>query len=517
MKLGRWRSGENRSWTVTASVFTSLAFVLALTLGMAVLALDGMGQVVKDKDRVIGHDTEMLLGARNLMDIRDARAAANRAYLFSGQNRYLGDQYRLDQEFTQQLDELAGRVDTARGRELVQQIDSLQSNFVRLDQSPIQLKQQGAPIKQVVAAWDEIDDQRITTNLAMNELSSYLQSLIEDREAAASDTARRGIQLVIGAFLAIVVGSTLVASLIVKQVRGRVFTVIRSVQSSSADLVRSAQRQAEGAGEQATSAAEISTTIKEMLTESRRIAQGAQDVVAAAGQTADAGRHGRDVVLATASSMDRIREHSGSLDTHMDDLTKKARQISGVVEIVAELSELTNIVAINASIEAAGAGSEAARFAALADEIRALADRVGGSAREISDLVASVSTAVEDTRRVSRDASEAIGDGASMAGQAVASFEEIVALVADTMESARQIQLSTSQQSMAVEQTDVAITAMADATREHQNSAGGTQATADELVSLSYQLGTLVQSSPPDGSGDVFAGSGRPGYARMSG
>ncbi|MCE0537173.1 methyl-accepting chemotaxis protein [Kineosporia rhizophila] len=479
---------------MTTSVFTALGFVLLLTLGMAVLALNVQQRVVEHKDRVIEHDTSLVLQARTLMDLRDARAAANRAYLFSARPKYLGEQYRLDQEFEQQLRTLGETVDTARGRELVERIASLQANFIRLDEGPIQLRQQGAEAEAVVAAWGEIDEQRVTTTRAMDTLYEYLQGLVLEREEAATQVARDGVRLVVAAFLAILVGAAVVASLVVRQVRGRVLSAVRSVQASSADLVLSAQRQTEGASQQASSAAEIATTVKEMLTESRRIAEGAQDVVSAAGQTEEAGRHGRDIVLATRSSMERIREHSGSVEAHMEGLNQKAHQISGVVEIVSELAELTNIVAINASIEAAGAGTEAARFAALADEIRALADRVAGSTREIGELVASVSSAVEDTRRVSREASEVVGDGATMVGQAVDSFEEIVALVANTMESARQIQLSTSQQTVAVEQTDLAISAMAEATREHQESAGGTKATADELAGLSYQLGTLVVS-----------------------
>ncbi|GAB6898277.1 methyl-accepting chemotaxis protein [Kineosporia succinea] len=485
--------------TVRATVFSSLAFVLTLTLVMAVLALTGLQRVVERKDRVIEHDTALVLDARSLMDLRDARAAANRGYLLSGLGKYLGEQYKLDEWLGAQLDELDDAVDTDHGRTLIGEIRSLQDNFIDLDQTPIRLKQAGAPTDEVVRAWQSIDAQRVRTTAAMDELYVYLQGLVHDREEAATRTAHQGVLQIVLAFVAILIGSSFVASLVVRQVRGQVMTAVRSVQSSTVGLRASARKQAEGASEQASSAAEIATTVREMLTESRRIADGAQDVVAAAGQTADAGRHGKDVVLATRSSMERIREHSGSVDAHMDDLTLKARQIAGVVEIVSELAELTNIVAINASIEAVGAGAGGSRFAALAEEIRTLADRVSGSTREIVELIESVASAVDDTRRVSREASDVVEAGASQVGAAVESFEEIVALVATTMESARQIQQSTSQQTVAVEQTDQAISAMASATREHQRTAGDTSATAEELATASYRLGTLVEASKGDG------------------
>lgn len=476
-------------------MFGSLAGVLLLTLTMAVLALTTLEQVVQQKDRVIEHDTQMVLAARNLMDLRDARAAANRGYLLSGRPEYLGEQYALDEKMKAQLTDLRQTVDTEHGRSLVSDIAQLQAVFVELDQSPVQLKQSGASTERIVNAWTSIDPQRLRTNAAMDALFSYLQKLVTEREQAATGQARIGILLIVVAFLAILAGATTAAVLMVRLIRRHVMTAVWSVQASSAGLLASARQQARGAGDQAATAAEISTTVKEMLTESRRIAEGARDVVEVAGQTSDAGRHGRDVVLAAQSSMQRIRDHSGSVNAHMNDLGQKARQISGVVEIVSELSELTNIVAINASIEAAGTGPEAARFAALADEIRTLADRVGDSTREIGELVAAVAEAVEETHRVSRDSTGLVEAGQTMVAQAVTSFEEIVRLVAVTMDSARQIQMSTSQQTVAVEQTDGAISAMAETTRAHQAAAGVTQRTADELAGMSYRLGSLVQTA----------------------
>jgi len=474
----------------------SLGGVLSLTLVMAVLSLTTLERVVRQKDRVIEHDTTMVLDARTLMDLNDARAAANRAYLLSGQGGYLGEQYALDEQLKGKLQELRETVDTERGRSLVAEISQLQAVFVELDQGPIELKQSGAGIERIVSAWENIEPQRNRTSEAMTALFTYLQGLVTERERAATSSARVGVALIVVSFVAILVGATGTAMTMLRLIRRRVMSAVWSVQASSAGLLTSARRQSRGAGEQAVTAAEISTTVKEMLTESRRIAEGARDVVEVAGQTAQAGQHGRDVVLAAQSSMQRIRDHSGSVDAHMDDLTRKARQISGVVEIVSELAELTNIVAINASIEAAGTGPEAVRFAALADEIRTLADRVAGSTREIGELVAAVAEAVEETRRASHEATGVVDAGQEMVGQAVTSFEEIVQLVAVTMESARLIQMSTSQQTVAVEQTDTAISAMASTTRSYQAAAADTQRTADELAGMSHHLGSLVQSVP---------------------
>ncbi len=78
----------------------------------------------------------------------------------------------------------------------------------------------------------------------------------------------------------------------------------------------------------------------------------------------------------------------------MLDLGRKSQEIGGILEIITELAEQTNILAVNAAIEAAGAGDAGRRFGVVAEEIRKLADRVSGSAKEIRGLIQDVRAAV---------------------------------------------------------------------------------------------------------------------------
>ena len=85
----------------------------------------------------------------------------------------------------------------------------------------------------------------------------------------------------------------------------------------------------------------------------------------------------------THESISGIRRQVDQIVSHMLELGKKSQEIGAVLDIVSELAEQTNILAINATIEAAGAGEAGKRFAVVADEIRKLADRVGGSTKEV--------------------------------------------------------------------------------------------------------------------------------------
>jgi methyl-accepting chemotaxis protein len=178
----------------------------------------------------------------------------------------------------------------------------------------------------------------------------------------------------------------------------------------------------------------------------------------------------------------------------MLELGDKSQQIGAVLDIVSELAEQTNILAINATIEATSAGDAGRRFAVVADEIRKLADRVSGSAREIRGLIDDVRGAVNTTVMATETGSKAVDAGLRQFGEVAATFDQITGLVTTTTEAAREIELSTKQQSTAVEQVNVAVVDVAQATRATEASSTQTQQTAAQLAGLSSNLLRLVDA-----------------------
>ena len=113
--------------------------------------------------------------------------------------------------------------------------------------------------------------------------------------------------------------------------------------------------------------------------------------------TTNAARTGHGTVDLTHESISGIRRQVDQIVSHMLELGRKSQEIGAVLDIVSELAEQTNILAINATIEAAGAGDAGKRFAVVAEEIRKLADRVGGSTKEVRTLIDDVRSAVNTT------------------------------------------------------------------------------------------------------------------------
>jgi methyl-accepting chemotaxis protein len=270
-------------------------------------------------------------------------------------------------------------------------------------------------------------------------------------------------------------------------------TAVGQVQSSSAELQAAANQQASGAKEQATAMSEITTTISELLATSRQIAESAQRVAQIAGQTATTARGGGSTVDVAQETISMIRRQVDQIVAHMLDLGKKSQEIGAVLDIVSELAEQTNILSINATIEAAGAGEAGRRFSVVADEIRKLADRVGGSTKEIRVLIEDVRSAVNRTVMATETGSKSVEAGARQFGEVASAFTQITGLVTTAADAAREIELSTKQQATAVEQVNVAIANVAQASKETETSSSQTLITATQLTSLSRELLRIIR------------------------
>jgi methyl-accepting chemotaxis protein len=177
----------------------------------------------------------------------------------------------------------------------------------------------------------------------------------------------------------------------------------------------------------------------------------------------------------------------------MLELGKKSQQIGSVLDIVSELAEQTNILAINATIEAAGAGESGRRFGVVADEIRKLADRVTGSTKEIRGLIDDVRGSVNTTVMATETGSKTVDAGSRQFEDVTVTFKRIADLIATTSGAAREIELSTKQQTTAVEQVNIAISNVSQATKETEASSSQTTQTASQLALLSKDLLRLVQ------------------------
>ncbi len=326
----------------------------------------------------------------------------------------------------------------------------------------------------------------------LGEMDREELALLDSRKRDAESSTELATNVILWGSVAAIVLTILVGWLITSSLTKQVGTAVRHIQSASTELQSAANQQASGSREQSTAMTEIATTISELLATSRQIAESAQRVSQIASQTSSSARTGEATVTRGAEAISAVRRQVDAIVTHMLELGKKSQQVGSVLDIVAELAEQTNILAINATIEAAGAGEVGRRFGVVADEIRKLADRVTGSTKEIRGMVEDVRGAVNATVMATEAGSKAVDASGTQVLEMAGAFRQISGLVGTTSDAGREIELSTKQQATAVEQVNVAITNVAQATRETEASAAQTLQTASQLTTLSSDLTRIV-------------------------
>jgi methyl-accepting chemotaxis protein len=467
--------------------------ILGLTVLIAVTSVTALRFVISSNNKVIASATDNLVGAQKLNTTMESRISDYRGYLLNASQEYLDLTNKDRSAFLDEVGRLKGTLDDPKAQELLESvsIDEAKHNAAL---APVFERRKAISDLRNIAQLNatNVAPLRKAVQDAITALVAREAAVVETDRKHSARTATQAMWVIIGLSLIALGCGSLIAWRLNRNLRREVGAAVGHIQSSSAQLEAAAAQQANGGRDQASAMSEITTTISELLITSRQIADSAQRVSQIAEDTADAARTGDATIDSTRASITAIRTQVDQIVQHMLALGEKSQQIGGVVDLVSELAEQTNILAINATIEASGAGEWGRRFAVVAEEIRKLADRTAGSAKEIRALIEDVRGAVNTTVMATEIGAKAVDSGSRQFDDATNSFRRIAQLVATTNDATREIELSTKQQTTAVEQVNVAASDTARVSRETEASAEETRQTATHLSTLSGNLLELV-------------------------
>jgi len=466
-----------------------------LALVVAGMAVYGVRGVVAGMDHLLDVNEQNLLDTQDIHTAVAEKAAAVRGYLLTGEEKFVEDTKRARHRFLDLATGLQGRL-IPEGRAALDRVTRAEAAHQEVVEKIMAMRRDGLPMAKILSFFDQQVLPRIAEFQGVTEaFVAFETNLRNERRRTANEAAEHTVRVIGALVLVTALVATLLGIGLSRTLSRQVGSAVQHVQSASAELQAAATQQATSSREAAASLSEVGATFQELVATARQIAESARRVAQIAGETAGSARGGDDQLQKTREAVGSIKRQVDAMVAHMLDLGKKSQQIGDILEIINELAEQTNILSINATIEAAGAGEAGRRFAVVADEIRKLADRVGGSTRDVRTLIDEIRSAVNATVMATEGGARAVEVGTHQFGEVTSSFEKIVTLVGTTTEAAREIELSTKQQTSAVEQVNVAIAELLQMSRETDKSAGQTLQTSTQLVALSTDLARLVQSA----------------------
>ncbi len=484
-----------RGWTFGEKLAAGFAMTAILTMVMAGIAVFALKHVVASKDRVIMVNAQDLIDAARLQTAAARNAAAVRAYMLSGDPRYLEQEKEAQGLFSKTLEHMRPNVYTPEGKSMLGTVEQIAAQHQVLVDRENAMRRANASNAEVVHFMrSEVFPVIDSFHSKVDDFAAREEKLLNEGQNASTEAAASATKLVLVIGGLVVALAVFLAVLFTKLLSRQIGSAVQDISSSSAELQTTASQQATGARQQATAMSEITTTINELLATSRQIAESAQRVAIISSETAGAAAAGDKTVQRAHDSVGGIKKQVDLIVNHMLDLGRKSQQIGGIVDIINELAEQTNILAINATIEAAGAGDNGRRFSVVADEIRKLADRVGGSTKDIRSLIEEIRAAVNSTVMATEGGTKAVDAGTHAFNDVTNSLNQVTAMLGTTTEAAREIELSTKQQATAIEQVNGAVTNVAQVSKETEASTAQALRTASQLASLSHDLNRLIRS-----------------------
>ncbi|MEG6549680.1 methyl-accepting chemotaxis protein [Desulfocurvibacter africanus] len=367
-------------------------------------------------------------------------------------------------------------------RELLSPFAKLQAYAARVADGDLQAKA-------------EIDDQAEIGNLqsSVSRMVDRLKAKMAEAEAkgneaseqaanaqAALEEARRQEERV----------SMLLGKL--RQVADRADQISERVASSAEELSVQVEQVSGGAEAQRDRVSEIATAMEQMNATVAEVARNTNQASSQSHATSDEAEKGAHVVEQAVAAIDRVRSQASRLKKNMAGLGQQTESIGKIMNVISDIADQTNLLALNAAIEAARAGEAGRGFAVVADEVRKLAEKTMGATKQVDASIRAIQDAAKQNMCGMDDATTAVEEATDLARNSGQALQHIVGLAQNSARQAESIATATEQQSAASEQIRRSLEEVNRVIAETVNGMSQSSAAVRNLSQMSTDLHRLI-------------------------
>jgi methyl-accepting chemotaxis protein len=267
---------------------------------------------------------------------------------------------------------------------------------------------------------------------------------------------------------------------------------VTQIASAAEELSAVTEQTSAGANSQKVETDQVATAMHEMAATVQEVARNAEQASHAATNADDEARVGDKVVGEAISQIERLAQEVHRSTEAMGLLQQESQKIGSVMDVIKSVAEQTNLLALNAAIEAARAGEAGRGFAVVADEVRGLAQRTQQSTEEIEGLIASLQNGTQQVAEVMNGSRSLTDSSVELARKAGDSLDSITRTVSNIQSMNQQIAAAAEQQSAVAEEISRSILNVRDVSEQTAAASDETAASSVELARLGGHLQTLV-------------------------